>query len=144
MVLGKRQEAEEGYVAAGEYSDLLGKEAVTYSVLRPSGIIEIEGRRIDAVSDGTWIPAGQRVEVVSVQGSRIVVGRSGKRRRRGMPEIFLTGILFLAIVFVFVLFSFIPIGLWDFSSGRGCESWSRDAYRDAFAPCGAVAHHFAL
>ncbi|NLN19893.1 MAG: flotillin-like protein FloA [Firmicutes bacterium] len=29
-----------------------------------------------------------------------------------MPEIFLTGILFLAIVFVFVLFSFIPIGLW--------------------------------
>ena len=73
MVLGKRQEAEEGYVAAGEYSDLLGKEAVTYSVLRPSGIIEIEGRRIDAVSDGTWIPAGQRVEVVSVQGSRIVV-----------------------------------------------------------------------
>ncbi len=73
VVLGKRQEAEEGYVAAGEYSDLLGKEAVTYSVLRPSGIIEIEGRRIDAVSDGTWIPAGQRVEVVSVQGSRIVV-----------------------------------------------------------------------
>jgi membrane-bound serine protease (ClpP class) len=73
VVLGRRQEAEEGYVAAGENSDLLGKEGVAYSVLRPSGIIDIEGRRVDAVSEGTWIPAGRRVLVVSVQGRRVVV-----------------------------------------------------------------------
>jgi membrane-bound serine protease (ClpP class) len=73
VVLGTRQEAEEGYVAGSEHLDLLGKEAVASSVLRPSGVIEIEGRRVDAVSEGAWIAAGRRVQVVSVQGSRIVV-----------------------------------------------------------------------
>lgn len=79
VVLGTRQATEEGYVAGSEHQGLLGSEGITRSVLRPSGIIEIEGRRLDAVSEGAWITEGRRVQVVSVQGSRIVVREIDER-----------------------------------------------------------------
>ena len=60
--------------AAGvEYSSLLGREGQVVTPLRPAGTIEIEGRRVDAVSDGTYITAGTLVSVIQVEGSRVVV-----------------------------------------------------------------------
>ena len=41
--------------------------------LRPAGTVEIDGRLVDAVSDGTFLDAGTRVEVVAVEGDRITV-----------------------------------------------------------------------
>jgi len=45
------------------------------SVLRPACIAEIEGKRVDVVSEGELIDAGQIVEVTHVDGNRIVVRR---------------------------------------------------------------------
>lgn len=58
-------------------SDLrwLGKQGLAMSPLRPSGIVEIDGGRVDVVSDGPLIDAGQLVEVTRVDGNRIVVRR---------------------------------------------------------------------
>ena len=58
-------------------SDLrwLGKKGRASSPLRPAGIAEIEGERVDVVSDGEMIDAGQSVEVTRVDGNRIVVRR---------------------------------------------------------------------
>ncbi len=58
-------------------SDLLwlGKKGRTTSPLRPAGIAEIEGRRVDVVSEGEMIDAGESVEVTRVDGNRIVVRR---------------------------------------------------------------------
>jgi len=44
-------------------------------VLRPACIAEIEGKRVDVVSEGELIDAGQIVEVAHVDGNRIVVRR---------------------------------------------------------------------
>ncbi len=51
----------------------LGKKGRASSALRPAGIAEIEGERVDVVSDGELIDAGQLVEVTRVDGNRIVV-----------------------------------------------------------------------
>jgi len=51
----------------------LGKRGRASSSLRPAGIAEIEGERVDVVSDGELIDAGQFVEVTRVDGNRIVV-----------------------------------------------------------------------
>ena len=51
----------------------LGKRGRASSSLRPAGIVEIEGERVDVVSDGELIDAGQFVEVTRVDGNRIVV-----------------------------------------------------------------------
>jgi len=51
----------------------LGKKGRASSALRPAGIAEIEGERVDVVSDGELIDAGQPIEVTRVDGNRIVV-----------------------------------------------------------------------
>ncbi|MDH5717338.1 MAG: nodulation protein NfeD [Spirochaetia bacterium] len=52
---------------------LLNKEGVSETVLRPSGIIKVEGKKIDAVSAGDFIEQGQRVKIITVEGHRVVV-----------------------------------------------------------------------
>lgn len=41
--------------------------------LRPAGTVEIEGVRVDAVSDGPFIPSGAATQVVRVFGTRVTV-----------------------------------------------------------------------
>ncbi|OGA34216.1 MAG: hypothetical protein A3F75_03540 [Betaproteobacteria bacterium RIFCSPLOWO2_12_FULL_64_23] len=82
LPFGRRLVLEAGLGAGHAYgsapdSDLrwLGKKGQASSPLRPAGIAEIEGERVDVVSDGELIDAGQRVEVTRVDGNRIVVRR---------------------------------------------------------------------
>jgi len=58
-------------------SDLrwLGKQGRVLSALRPAGIAELDGERVDVVSDGTLIEADEFIEVTRVDGNRIVVRR---------------------------------------------------------------------
>lgn len=53
----------------------LGRRGRAASVLRPAGIAEIDGERVDVVSDGTLIEHGTAIEVLRVDGNRIVVRR---------------------------------------------------------------------
>ena len=57
----------------------LGKSGTATSPLRPAGIAEIEGERLDVVSDGELIEPGVPIVVTRVDGNRIVV------RRRHIP-----------------------------------------------------------
>jgi len=43
------------------------------SDLRPSGSVEIDGRPVDVVTDGTYAETGTKVRVVRVEGARVVV-----------------------------------------------------------------------
>jgi membrane-bound serine protease (ClpP class) len=52
---------------------LVGHEGTAVTVLRPAGKAKINGRLLDVISDGPFIPADRRIEVVAVQGNRIVV-----------------------------------------------------------------------
>lgn len=53
--------------------DLVGKLGVAVSTLRPAGIADIEGKRVDVVSDGEFIEPGQPIRVDHVDGNRVVV-----------------------------------------------------------------------
>ncbi|MCF6466524.1 NfeD family protein [Clostridium sp. Cult2] len=75
IVLTTHQKDEEGYLSSFTKDEYLGKEGITISELRPSGIIEIDGKRLDALSDGTFIPKQTNIEVVRVEGSKIIVRR---------------------------------------------------------------------
>lgn len=52
---------------------LIGKAGSAKTPMLPSGAVAIEGRTIDAVSQGMAIDAGQPVIVVEVKGNRVVV-----------------------------------------------------------------------
>lgn len=53
--------------------DLAGKKGVAISYLRPAGIVEIDGRRVDCVADGELLQSGTHVVVTRVDGNRVVV-----------------------------------------------------------------------
>ncbi|NLJ99538.1 MAG: nodulation protein NfeD [Tissierellia bacterium] len=65
----------EKYKSSLTYESYLGKEGISISELRPSGIIEIEGKRLDALSDGTFIPKEANIKVIKVEGTKIIVRR---------------------------------------------------------------------
>jgi membrane-bound serine protease (ClpP class) len=76
LILEDELPAKEGFTSAPE-RDLswLGKRGIATSTLRPAGVAELGGERVDVVSDGEFIEAGEPIEVTRVDGNRIVVRR---------------------------------------------------------------------
>lgn len=50
-----------------------GAEGVAESELRPSGVATLNGRRLDVVTEGVYVPPGARIRVVALDGNRIIV-----------------------------------------------------------------------
>ena len=73
LVLQPELAAISGYTSADTDDTLLGQIGIALTTLRPSGKAEIDGRRVDVVSQSTFVSAGEPVEVVSVRGSRVEV-----------------------------------------------------------------------
>lgn len=74
LVLSTGMTADAGYVStpASDFT-WLGRQGTAISPLRPAGIAEVDGHRIDVVSDGTYVEAGASIAVTRVEGNRIVV-----------------------------------------------------------------------
>ena len=62
-----------GYTGGADKSAYLGKTGKTITELRPAGAAELDGERLDVVSQGGFVEAGVDVEVIEVSGNRIVV-----------------------------------------------------------------------
>jgi membrane-bound serine protease (ClpP class) len=58
---------------ATEAAGLLGAVGTTNTALRPAGVVRFGDKFVDVVSDGGFVPAGTRVQVIAVEGTRIVV-----------------------------------------------------------------------
>ena len=72
LVMGDEQAKEAGYFSPSEDPALVGQLATVQTALRPAGSIMYDGKRIDAVSEGTFIEAGRAVRVIEVEGHRVV------------------------------------------------------------------------
>jgi membrane-bound serine protease (ClpP class) len=65
-----------GYASAPERDRRwLGQRGTAASPLRPAGLANLAGERVDVVSEGEFIEAGAPLEVIRVDGNRIVVRR---------------------------------------------------------------------
>lgn len=74
LTLQNKQDSKEGYVApAPELSLFAGKEGIALTPLRPAGSADIEGHRLDVVTEGEFVGTGKRVKVIKVEGTRVVV-----------------------------------------------------------------------
>lgn len=51
----------------------VGERGVVRTALRPSGTALIDGRLVDVVSEGVFLPKGIVVRVIAVEGMRVVV-----------------------------------------------------------------------
>lgn len=53
--------------------DLIGKTGTTLSTLRPSGIAEFGGERLDVITRGEMVDAGTAVLLIETRGNRFIV-----------------------------------------------------------------------
>ncbi len=56
--------------------DIVSKEGVALSMLRPAGNIEVDKQVYDAVTEGEFIDKGERIIVKAVEGNRIIVKKA--------------------------------------------------------------------
>lgn len=74
LFLRESEDKSLGYHSAEDNLErFLGKTGVAQTTLRPAGIAEIEGNRVDVVSQGGYIESDTPVKVIKVEGRRIVV-----------------------------------------------------------------------
>ncbi|HWK24406.1 MAG TPA: nodulation protein NfeD [Ureibacillus sp.] len=83
LILRDATTTEEGYVSNVNRIDLLGKIGDSITPLRPAGTIVVGNERIDVVSEGSYIEANRKVEIIQVEGSRIVV----RETKKGVEEV---------------------------------------------------------
>nr|WP_307342925.1 nodulation protein NfeD [Metabacillus malikii] len=73
LILRDSTNTKSGYVSNHSRTDLIGKEGITLTALRPAGTAVISDERLDVVSEGSFILKDKTIKVVKVEGSRIVV-----------------------------------------------------------------------
>jgi len=69
----------EDVIPNGEFYDeiqsLVGRLGVVHTKMLPSGIVVIDGKKFDAVSDGLPLDPGETIKVTSVHGNRVCVAK---------------------------------------------------------------------
>lgn len=74
LILTSEEKREKGYRSAPvELEKLIGKQGMTLTMLRPVGKAQFGDIILDVVSEGELIEKGRQVEVIKVEGNRIVV-----------------------------------------------------------------------
>jgi len=73
LAVTKEFTAEDGYTATRDFTNLIGFEGKTVSPLRPSGIAIVENKRLHVESEAGLIEPDTAIEVIEVQGNRILV-----------------------------------------------------------------------
>ena len=73
LVLNEQSNGASAPDIASAKSELVGKSGVALSTLRPAGIAEIDGKRLDVLTAGEFIEKGSPVTVVKAEGMHILV-----------------------------------------------------------------------
>jgi membrane-bound serine protease (ClpP class) len=74
MILTTSNSNEDGFSShEQEKEDLLEKEGVVHTTLRPTGVVIIDNRRLDVVTEGDFIEKGERVKIIRIDGLRVIV-----------------------------------------------------------------------
>jgi membrane-bound serine protease (ClpP class) len=73
LVLSHEEKADQGFVSYPSEKNLVGREGVALTTLRPAGSAEFNGERYDVVADWEYIPQGSKVKVIRVEGIKVVV-----------------------------------------------------------------------
>lgn len=77
LILRQEEGAAEGYTAMKDMEVFLGKEGIATTALRPAGIAEFDGVRLDVVSEGDFIAGNTPVRIERIEGARVVVRPTG-------------------------------------------------------------------
>jgi len=70
------QDTSRGYTSSFYNKSLIGATGIVESILRPSGRVKIDGEIYDAYTRGEYLDKGEKIEVISAEGTSLKVKRS--------------------------------------------------------------------
>lgn len=75
VILSTSMTREEGYVGVGveDMDYFLDKIGTTLTMLRPSGSVDFDGVKLDAIAEGEFISKGKKVRVIKIKSRRLIV-----------------------------------------------------------------------
>jgi len=73
FILKEAETKEDGYTGTEDFTDYMGKQGVLTVACRPVGSVDFDGKKIEVVSQGDFIDKGTTVEVIEIEGNRVVV-----------------------------------------------------------------------
>ncbi len=75
VILSTSMTRERGYIGVGteDMDYFLGKEGIALTMLRPTGSVDFNGVRLDAITEGEYISKDSKVKVIKVKARRIIV-----------------------------------------------------------------------
>jgi len=74
FVLSTEQKKELGYiVGTKDLKRLTGGKGITITPLRPSGIAEVNGKKLNVLTRGEYVDSNTKIKIISVEGNKIVV-----------------------------------------------------------------------
>jgi membrane-bound serine protease (ClpP class) len=73
FVLSEVEKTTKGFSSHSISKDLIGAEGIALTTLRPAGTAEINGKRVDVVTDSEYVEKGRKIKVLTVEGIRVVV-----------------------------------------------------------------------
>jgi len=77
MVLSSVQKKEDGFVGVdAKEHEMIGKQGITFTILRPSGKVEIDGDIYDATALTGYIDKGQSIQVVKYETAQLFVRKA--------------------------------------------------------------------
>ncbi|NQT59474.1 MAG: hypothetical protein HQ557_10890 [Bacteroidetes bacterium] len=81
LILNTKQSQKSGFTSFTQekYRNLKGSSGIVIKDLRPTGIVEIEGKRFDALTNGEYLDSGSKVQVFKVEGNRVFVKKESKK-----------------------------------------------------------------
>jgi len=63
----------EAHKRTHEFDNLVGRTGRVLTPLRPVGMCELDGRRIECITENAYVPKDKEVKVVRVEGTHVTV-----------------------------------------------------------------------
>jgi len=73
FVLSVSEKSTDGFSSHSFAEDLTGAEGIALTTLRPAGTAEINGRRVDVMTESEYVEKGKKIKVLAVDGIRVLV-----------------------------------------------------------------------
>lgn len=73
LVLKDSESRNGGYSGTRDMNDYLGKTGIVTTTCRPVGNVDFDGVKLEVVSLGEFIEKGTTIEVIEIEGNRVVV-----------------------------------------------------------------------
>lgn len=82
IILEDEQKKTAGYLSSRDLNYLLGKKGTAVTDLRPAGTAKFDEINFDVMSDGRYISKDSDIEIIKVEGSKLVVRACEEKRKK--------------------------------------------------------------